>query len=82
MDDWDMGLFEKNQLLNLARLFYKMRGYEVEEDYDFQSATHPHEVLCWNQAKVAYVVLLCDGVTPTGDPDDDNEEEKSDTWRK
>lgn len=74
MEDWEMGLFEKQNLQNLARLFYKMRGYVVEEGYDFSIATHPHEVLCWEQAKVAYVVLVCDGVTPTGDPDDEEGE--------
>jgi hypothetical protein len=37
----------------LARLFYRMRGYEVRPGYNFCTATHPHETLAFDQAVVA-----------------------------
>lgn len=75
MDDWDMGYLEIVKIGNLARLFYKMQGYDVEEGYDFRSATHPQEKQCWEQAKIAYVVLVCDGEIPTSEPDEEDEGE-------
>jgi hypothetical protein len=42
----------------LAREFYKVRGYEVPEGYQFQKATHPHEVQCWYMTKIAYEFLM------------------------
>lgn len=38
----------------LARLFYGSQGYQVEEGYCFDNATHPHERGCWNLAVIAY----------------------------
>lgn len=33
-----------------ARMIYSNMGYEVEEGYDFEQATHPQEILCYNIA--------------------------------
>ena len=38
----------------LAREFYKMRGYEVQKNYKFYEAHHPEEIGCWAMAVVAY----------------------------
>lgn len=38
----------------LARLFYKMQGYQVPNDYKMYDAHHPHEVGCWSMAVAAY----------------------------
>lgn len=38
----------------LAREFYRIRGYEVPVGYRFDQATHPHEVAAWQQAVYAY----------------------------
>lgn len=38
----------------LARLFYKMHGYEVEDGYRFYEAHHPQEIGMWNMAVAAY----------------------------
>ena len=38
----------------LAREFYRIRGYVVPEGYRFDQATHPHEIASWQQAVHAY----------------------------
>lgn len=38
----------------LARLFYKAHGYQVDEGYRFDTATHPQEQGMWNLAVIAY----------------------------
>jgi len=58
MGDWEPGFFEAKQINHLARLFYKMQGYEVGEEFDFSKSMHPAEKGLWEQAKVAYVVLV------------------------
>ena len=52
------GIILKMELNALARGFYSMMGYQVEEGYDFSKATHPQERLCWNQAVLAFEVLV------------------------
>lgn len=39
---------------NLAWLFYKMDGCNVEQGYDFSKAHHPSERNCWLKAETAY----------------------------
>lgn len=46
----------------LARVFYKMNGYEVPEGYRFDQARHPQERGSWNLAAVAY--LHIEGTDP------------------
>lgn len=48
----------KMELNALARAFYSMCGYHVAEGYDFSKAVHPHEKLCWEQAKVSFEILV------------------------
>lgn len=38
----------------LARTFYRMLGYQVEEGYKFHEARHPQERGMWSMAVVAY----------------------------
>ena len=38
----------------LATLFYKAHGYQVEEGYKMYEATHPQEVGMWNLAAMAF----------------------------
>lgn len=42
------------QANDLAREFYRLRGYVAPEDYRFDKATHPHEVACWQEVVLAY----------------------------
>ena len=45
---------EDTELANkLARLLYKLRGYEVKAGYDFSEAHHPHEIEAFDTAVVA-----------------------------
>ena len=41
----------------LAREFYRLRGYVVPEGYRFDLATHPHEVACWAMAEAAFEMI-------------------------
>lgn len=41
----------------LARQFYSLMGYQVPDGYRFDQATHPQEVLAWQQAKAAFEML-------------------------
>ena len=41
----------------LARQFYALMGYEVPEGYRFDRASHPHEVMVWRQAVLAYDLI-------------------------
>jgi hypothetical protein len=45
---------QKEKINSLARKFYSMHGYQVDEGYDFSEAHHPQEVGAWNMALVAY----------------------------
>lgn len=47
------GFFLRLQLNQLARLFYKMQGYNVEEGYDFFKAKHPQEKMMLEMAKLS-----------------------------
>ena len=38
----------------LARIFYSLLGYQVEEGYRFDQAKHPQEVTMWRMAVIAY----------------------------
>jgi hypothetical protein len=38
----------------LARLFYYAHGYQIEEGYNFEDATHPQERLMFRLAMVAF----------------------------
>lgn len=42
--------FEVNQL---ARLFYKMQGYNAPEGFDFTKSKHPTELLMFEYAKIS-----------------------------
>jgi hypothetical protein len=42
---------------DLARTFYKMRGYQVPADFKFWRATHPDEAGCWLMAKEAFMQI-------------------------
>ena len=53
----ELGVIAKSHLNALARMFYKMQGYNVEGGYDFSKANHPQEKQVWNQAVVAWVIL-------------------------
>lgn len=46
-------VLQKFRLNSLARLFYKMQGYNVDQNYDFSTARHPQEKLMWEQAVLA-----------------------------
>jgi hypothetical protein len=37
----------------LARLFYARMGNSVRPGYDFRTATHPQEQMCWDLAVLA-----------------------------
>ena len=41
----------------LARKFYLMHNCQVGDNFKFYNATHPHEVLCWEMAKEAYLQI-------------------------
>jgi len=41
----------------LAREFYRLRGYVVPEGYRFDRATHPHEQMCWAMAAAAFDMI-------------------------
>lgn len=47
------GVVQKKYLNDLARLFYRMMGYHVEENYDFSKAKHPTEKMVWQQAEIS-----------------------------
>lgn len=44
---------EHTERLKAQRL-YRVRGYSVPEGYRFDTATHPHEVQCWQLAEIAF----------------------------
>lgn len=44
---------KKARLNALARLLYKMQGYNVEHGYDFEKARHPQEKAMFAFAKVS-----------------------------
>jgi len=46
-----------DQTNELARRFYKLRGYAVAPGYRFDQATHPQEVEAWQAACIAQYVL-------------------------
>lgn len=46
-----------DQTNELAREFYRIRGYQVDEGYKFHEATHPHEVQAWYMACAAQSLL-------------------------
>ena len=46
----------------LARLIYRMRGYEVKVGYDFSGATHPQETQAFDEAVVAINYLREQGL--------------------
>lgn len=48
-----MNVIQKFEINNLARLFYRMMGYQVEEGYDFSKANHPAEKMVWEQARIS-----------------------------
>jgi hypothetical protein len=48
-----MGVILKAEVNQLARLYYRMMGYTVEEGYDFSKAHHPTEKMVWQQAKIS-----------------------------
>lgn len=48
---------KKRELNALAKLFYRMQGYQADDGYDFSAAHHPSERGCWNQAVIAWVFL-------------------------
>ncbi len=39
---------------DLARLLYRLRGYDVPRNYRFDRATHPQEVAVWSIVVIAY----------------------------
>lgn len=41
----------------IARSNYRYRGYVVPDGYDFQTATHPHEVEAYQSAIAALEIL-------------------------
>lgn len=41
----------------LAREFYSMLGYQVEDGYRFDQAHHPQEVAMWRMACKAYEMI-------------------------
>ncbi len=47
------------QTNELARVLYRIRGYEVPEGYRFDRATHPHEREAWAGACEAQRLLTC-----------------------
>ena len=49
-----MTKIQKADINTLARLFYKMMGYEVPQGYDFSKAHHPSEKMVWEQAKISF----------------------------
>ena len=38
----------------MARIFYSLLGYQVEDGYRFDRATHPQETAMWAMAVIAY----------------------------
>lgn len=52
-----MNVTVKFKINALAKMFYSMQGYNVEDGYDFSVARHPQEQGLWNQAIVAWAVL-------------------------
>ena len=48
-----VGFILKTNLNILAKLFYSMQGYKVEDGYDFSTAVHPQEKLMWEMAKIS-----------------------------
>jgi hypothetical protein len=51
-----------NRLNKLARQFYKVLGYEVREGFDFSSARHSRERMCYRMAELAFEEFI--GYTP------------------
>lgn len=49
-----LGVMLRFRINQLARLFYKLHGYNVEEGYDFSKAVHPQEKLMWEMAELAF----------------------------
>ena len=46
-----------NQTNDLARVLYRLRGYDVPIGYKFELATHPHEREAWEGACSAQIIL-------------------------
>ena len=44
---------KKHEINALARIFYKMHGFDSPEGYDFSTATHPQEKGMFNLAQAA-----------------------------
>lgn len=44
----------KVELNELAREFYALMGYNVQEGFDFTKSKHPQERLCFELAKSSY----------------------------
>jgi len=45
---------ERWEINRLARLFYAIKGKEVESGYNFNESIHPEEKLCWILAEESY----------------------------
>lgn len=44
----------KMEINNLARLYCKMMGCNVEKGYDFSKAKHSTENMCWSMAEISF----------------------------
>jgi len=44
----------KEEINELAELFYKSDGYRVSAGFDFSESNHPQEIGHWNKALIAY----------------------------
>lgn len=49
-----IGIVLKIRINELARHFYSLMGYKVEDGYDFSKAKHPTEKLVWEMAKSSF----------------------------
>lgn len=56
----------------LARDFYSMHGYNVDEEYKFYEATHPQEKLMWLLAVHAFDIIECTDVIGALENDDES----------
>lgn len=64
----------KDRLNRLADEFYHCMGYIRRPGYDFSSATHPQERMCYWMAEIAYEEFT--GDSPDYALDEDEEEDE------
>jgi hypothetical protein len=50
----------RDKINQIARQLYARMGYIAEPDLDFESSTHPQEVMCFDLATIAWEEITGD----------------------